>query len=163
MAYVKHCIHVLHAFNFLAKYCCLFFFFFEKKKCKSTYISFAVTSLLVSPRFKSSSYSLLLRSLLEYALDYDSHNDRLFWSPCKGRACWLRSASLPNANKPTNNLSHFPRRHRASLSYHFGKVLNLHEHMSLCSLNITIYTRDVLWKCLAVAYFINNQVECDIW
>ena len=27
----------------------------------------------------------------------------------KGKACWLCSTSLSNANKPTNNLSHFPR------------------------------------------------------
>ena len=61
--------------------------------------------------------------------------------PCSitGRGCLLYSSSLPNASKPTNNLSHFPRRHLPSLLNHFVKVLRLHEHILLSSLNIALY------------------------
>ena len=46
---------------------------------------------------------------------------------------------MPNGSKPTNNLSHFPCWHLASLSNHFVKVLQLHEHILLSSLNIVLY------------------------
>ena len=70
-----------------------------------------------------------------------------------GWGCKLYSSSLPNASKPTNNLSHFPRRHLASLSNHFVKVLHLHEHILLSSLNITLYICQINFS----IYFYSHQ------
>ena len=81
----------------------------------------------VSVMCSSSPYSLLLRSLLEYSLDWESHRDRLFCRPCKRLRVFVGSHIFHKCQQTSKGLSHFPRRYRETLSNVFGKCLYLHE------------------------------------
>ena len=62
-----------------------------------------------------------------------------------------------NASKPTKYLLHFPRRHLASLSNHFVKVLHLHEHLVHSTLPYIFVNETLPYSLINTGIFFFNK------